>query len=276
MVAPAPVAPPVDLAPVEQVRAWKPAVPGIREVLHATFRQHAYPRHTHDDWTVFIVDDGAIRYDLDRRDNEAPRALVSILPPGVVHDGRPGSPRGYRKRVLYVDTTVLPESLIGPAVDRPAIPSPTLWAEVSALHDALARADDVLEAETRFALVAEAIRESFGLTGGERPRAPEPTAGDALRAYLDARPFERATLAEAAAATGWSEAHLARSFTARFGITPHAYVTGRRLDAARDRILDGQPLADVAAEVGFVDQAHLTRRFRSFLATTPARFAAAG
>jgi AraC-like DNA-binding protein len=42
---------------------------------------------------------------------------------------------------------------------------------------------------------------------------------------------------------------------------------------ARDRILRGQPLADVAAEVGFFDQAHLTRRFKRFLGTTPGRFA---
>ena len=47
---------------------------------------------------------------------------------------------------------------------------------------------------------------------------------------------------------------------------------GRRLEAARERILAGQPLADVAAEVGFYDQAHLTRRFRRFLGTTPGQY----
>src|SRR6267378_4548569 len=35
------------------------------------------------------------------------------------------------------------------------------------------------------------------------------------------------------------------------------------LPISRDRILRGQPLADVAAEVGFVDQAHLTRDRKS-------------
>jgi hypothetical protein len=51
----------------EWVRAWKPAVPGIHEVFHARFVDHAYPPHTHDAWTVFIVDEGAIRYDIERR-----------------------------------------------------------------------------------------------------------------------------------------------------------------------------------------------------------------
>ena len=256
------------------VRAWKPAVAGIREVLHATFTTHAYPPHTHDDWTVFIVDAGAIRYDVARRERDAPRDLVSILPPGVVHDGRPGSADGYRKRVLYVDTSVLPESLIGPAVDRPAIPDGALWAEVSALHGALECADDALDAEARFEHVAASIRASFDVRS--RPaKDPQPStlAAFALRDHLDSHLFEPLTLADAARTTGWSVTHLARSFTDRFGMSPHAYVLGRRLDAARDLILAGEPLSDVAAHVGFFDQAHLTRRFKRFLATTPGRFA---
>jgi AraC-like DNA-binding protein len=50
-------------------------------------------------------------------------------------------------------------------------------------------------------------------------------------------------------------------------------VIGRRRDATRDRILGGQPLADVAADVGFHDQAHLSHRFHRFLGIAPGRFA---
>jgi AraC-like DNA-binding protein len=71
---------------------------------------------------------------------------------------------------------------------------------------------------------------------------------------------------------GVGPTHLARGFKTTFGIAPHAYVVTRRLEVARDRILAGQPLADVASEVGFFDQAHLTRRFKRFLGVTPGRF----
>ena len=80
-------------------------------------------------------------------------------------------------------------------------------------------------------------------------------------------------MAALAAALGTGPTNVARAFSEAFGIPPHRYVLGRRLDAARDRILAGQSLADVAAEVGFSDQAHFTRRFRRFLGTTPGRFA---
>jgi AraC-like DNA-binding protein len=79
-------------------------------------------------------------------------------------------------------------------------------------------------------------------------------------------------MAEAAKTIGAESTRLARAFTQSYGIAPHAYVLGRRMNAARDRILAGQSLADVAAEVGFSDQAHLTRRFTAFLGITPGRY----
>ena len=252
------------------VTAWRPSIPGIREVLHASLA-HPYPPHTHDTWTLFIVDDGAIRYDLDRRSGGEGQTMVSILPPYVVHDGRPATSDGYRKRVVYLEADLLGEHLIGAAVDRPQFPDPTMRDDVARLHDALACIDDVLDAETRLHFLVERMVTSLGVAAPVDE--PVPDGAEALRAYLDAHLFEPVTLTEAASKLETSPTQLARAFAAAFRITPHAYVIGRRLDAARTRILDGQPLADVATEVGFYDQAHLTRRFKRFLSVTPGRFA---
>jgi AraC-like DNA-binding protein len=46
------------------------------------------------------------------------------------------------------------------------------------------------------------------------------------------------------------------------------------VEAARRRLLDGEPVADVAAAVGFHDQSHLHRHFTRLVGTTPRRFAA--
>ena len=139
------------------------------------------------------------------------------------------------------------------------------------IRDRLHCADDAMAAETHLAFIAERIRQLLGEPTVEH--MPTPDLAVRARAILDARLFEPLTMEALATELGTGPTQVARAFSAAFGIAPHTYVVGRRLDAARDRILAGRPLADVAAEVGFYDQAHLTRRFRRFLGTTPGRYA---
>ncbi|MGH8945488.1 MAG: AraC family transcriptional regulator [Acidimicrobiia bacterium] len=257
---------------LERVRAWKPSVPGIREVFHARFVDHAYPRHTHDTWTLFIVDQGMIRYELARRDHGALPPMVTVLPPGVVHDGRPVSGDGFRKRVLYLETSLLGEHLTGRAVDRPVIRDLTLRRRVSAVHRLLASTDDAFQAEIRLSFIAERIRFHFGQRSEDGPWMAADDLAEAFRAYIDGHLFEPVTLAAAGHLLGANPTHLARCFTRAFGIAPHTYLLGRRIDAARQRLLEGQPPADVAVSVGFYDQAHFTRHFKRHTGTAPGRF----
>ncbi|MFB7464272.1 helix-turn-helix domain-containing protein [Streptomyces sp. NPDC056224] len=70
--------------------------------------------------------------------------------------------------------------------------------------------------------------------------------------------------------------HLIRSFTAAYGLPPHAYLTGRRVALARRLLLAGAPPAAAATAAGFYDQAHLTRHFGRHVGTSPARYARSG
>jgi AraC-like DNA-binding protein len=254
------------------VTAWRPAVAGIVEVFHARYVDHAYPMHTHDAWTLLLVDDGVIRYDLDRRGRShgAVPAALTLLPPGVAHDGRAASPRGFRKRVLYLEGSVLEPGLVGAAVREPSIADGPLRQRVAALHAALAHPGDALEAESRLALIAERLRNHLR-PGAAQVRAEADLAA-AYRDLLDARIVPGLTLAEAAATLHAHPTHLVRAFRDAFGLPPHAYLIGRRVERARALLLAGQRPAAVATAVGFYDQSHLTRYFKRYLGTAPATF----
>jgi AraC-like DNA-binding protein len=280
------------------VQAWRPNLPGLREVLHAEFAHHAYPPHTHDTWTVLMVDAGTVRYRLDRADHGVGGEMLSLLPPHVPHDGHGIGDGAYRKRVLYLEESVLDVGLIGRAVDRPAVVDAAALALVRHLHRCLRRPEERLEAESWLALVQEALQQALAAgNGGRQPsgssvghsrpgpalasaaRGTGPDAhtlgrpvAEALRDLLDAALPGTITLEEAAGVLHAHPTHLLRSFSRRFGIAPHRYVTGRRVDLARRLLLEGRPAAEVAREAGFYDQSHLSRHFKAMLGVTPGGF----
>ncbi len=249
------------------VAAWKPAVEGIKEVFHASFTTHVYPAHTHDAWTLMLLDKGVVRYELDRHEHGALVDGVTLLPPHVPHDGRSALPTGFRKRVLYLNDEVLPADLVGKAVDTPMLTDPLLRHRVHQLHLAL---EEPFEASSRLALITERLTHHFA---GTSPQVhADPTLADRLRQLLDASLPDGLTLTAAAAELQASPTHLVRAFGRRFGLPPHRYLTGRRIDLARGYLVEGRSAAEAAVLAGFHDQSHLTRHFRRVLGTSPGRF----
>ncbi|MEU4608502.1 AraC family transcriptional regulator [Kribbella sp. NPDC023972] len=255
-----------------EVKAWRPALSGVVEVLHAHFPSHAYPSHTHDAWTVLIVDEGAVRYDLDHREHGLAQAQVSLLPPNVPHDGRSVRPEGFRKRVLYLDPGRLGDNVIGAAVDQPEYVDPVLRHRIHQLHGVLLDGKEDLEAQSRLTLIEERLRQHLQRNVGDPPDRRDPGVASRLRDVLDESVPAGITLDDAAKLVHAHPAHLVRAFSREYGMPPHRYLTGRRVDLARRYLLDGCPPAEVATLAGFYDQSHLNRHFRRMLGVTPARF----
>jgi transcriptional regulator GlxA family with amidase domain len=76
-----------------------------------------------------------------------------------------------------------------------------------------------------------------------------------------------------AAAVHMSPFHFSRLFKLATGESPHAYLTHRRVERAKQLLTDaGLPLVHVASAVGFQTQGHFTEVFRRHTGTTPRRF----
>ena len=86
-------------------------------------------------------------------------------------------------------------------------------------------------------------------------------------------------VADLAAGTGWSGRHLASRFRAEIGLTPKAAARVVRFDRARRHLARhhgdaGYQLADLAADTGYFDQAHLAREFRALAGLPPSQWLA--
>ncbi|MEV6419606.1 AraC family transcriptional regulator [Streptomyces sp. NPDC051662] len=255
------------------VSAWRPSIPGIAEVFHAHFTDHAYPAHTHDTWDLMILDYGSVNFALDRRRHGATGTTgVLLLPPGVAHDGRTVTASGFRKRNLYLDDSVLPRRLAGRAVDAPIVNDEVLRHRIHQLHAALVHAGDGFEAESRLSFIRERLHSHLDALQPRTPGREANRLAAKLRELLDSRIHSGISLREAAAVLHAHPTHLIRCFKQTYSLPPHSYLTGKRIDQARRLLLDGHRPAEVAATVGFHDQAHLNRHFTRHLGTTPARY----
>ncbi|MNR53211.1 HTH-type transcriptional repressor of iron protein A [compost metagenome] len=85
-------------------------------------------------------------------------------------------------------------------------------------------------------------------------------------------PAANAALEPLAALAGMSRYQLIRAFRAATGLTPHAWQLNQRVNLARERILAGAGLADLAQQLGFADQAHFQRVFKGHAGVTPGCF----
>ncbi|MFK4593399.1 AraC family transcriptional regulator [Streptomyces pristinaespiralis] len=105
--------------------------------------------------------------------------------------------------------------------------------------------------------------------GARAPRAEAALVASARQAISDGSPASDGLL-PLAELLGVSPYRLSRAFTRELGVSVTRYRNRVRVGRALDRLEGGESsLVDIAADLGFADQAHLCRTMRQYLGSTP-------
>jgi AraC-like DNA-binding protein len=252
-----------------------PGTPGVEraEVRLAT---SAFAPHRHDTYGIGVTTAGVQLFRYRGALRVCLPGQLHVLHPDERHDGAPGTEDGFAYRILYVAPELVRDALGGrplPFVADPVQEPAPAMVPVAAL---LADIDEPVS-ELGGVEIAVAVADALSALGGglgDRPAAIDIRAVERVREHLVAHACERTPAAALERIAGIDRFTLARHFRWAFGTSPDRYRTLRRLARARAAIERGQPLAQVAAEVGFADQSHLTRQFKRAYGLTPARWSA--
>lgn len=265
----------------DKARFW--VVPELQdlECLEAHYVRHSFSPHIHDGYALGVIEQGAQTVDFGRDKVVMPAGSVCTVNPCEVHTGRATTADGWRYRMMYPDADLVSRAaseladrdISVPMFPQRVVADPRMAAAMVNLFRIL---DDdranALEKETALLLTLAELIRRHGEAGGGRPRGRERKAVRTARELLDASLRDNVSLDALAQATGLSRFHLCRVFRDAVGMPPHAYLTARRVTAARDLLKAGTSIADVAVETGFHDQSHLTRHFKKALGITPGAY----
>ncbi|MBB3607313.1 AraC family transcriptional regulator [Rhizobium sp. BK602] len=263
-----------------QFRMFRSRAIGIEAVRAET--DYSFPKHTHDQFGIGVIDAGAQESLSGRGMVRAEAGDVICFNPNEVHDGMPiGESRAWT--MLHFDPPVIGGLLndigegkvAGAEFPLPVIRNDRMAACFAMLFplviDNSTPWDRLFQEELLLSLVAAAMSE-----GVPPPRdVAVPAAIGRARELIDDDPAASLTLAELAAVCGLSHFQFLRGFSKAMGLTPHAYLLQRRIHEARRLIAAGTSLAEVAFASGFADQSHMTRHFVRNFGITPGVYAAA-
>lgn len=256
-------------------------IAGIDPMTAATSR--SFPRHTHDQYGIGVVDSGGHASWSDHGQVEAGPGSFICVNPGEVHDGRAiGHPiRAWR--ILYFDPRLMEQEgtdiLEGAhgffMFDAPVFADSCmhrLFDAAFAYTAVTAGPREMMACETAILSLVARLIGAHSTSGPRSDRGPTACIRRA-RNRIDDDPLAALTLVELAREVGLSRYQLIRGFARELGLTPHAYILQQRIALARRLIRAGCALAEVAVLTGFCDQSHLTRCFVRQFGVTPSRYA---
>jgi AraC-like DNA-binding protein len=266
--------------PVEwtQFYRWEGAAP--ISALHAGFRSHRYPRHSHEYLVIGLVDAGVQSYTYRGARHLTPAGQVFIVNPEEPHTGEAATDTGYVYRTLCLGESAvrdMTQDLF--TSDRSHHLKGAVFADSDLVtgfrqvHRSLVACAPRLERDVL-------LRNVISLMFARYSDSPGPTRdfGRAERAvsraqeYMEEHFSANLSLDDLSRVAAMSPYHLSRAFTRVTGLPPHTYLDITRLRRARELLDRGMPIAVAAISVGYVDQSHLTNRFRRTFGITPRQY----
>ena len=267
--------------PKEQTKIWHNAQLDIGG-LQAYYVDHAFPRHSHDYYVICVVRTGLQSFTHKGAKHFTPPGGTILINPDAVHTGETADANGFEMFSLYPTIKHMQNLVfeltgrhrVTPFFKEVRVDRPWLANSLLSLYRTLAQETNPLECEARFiGILAQLIKHFADITVNEEQPGRERKAVRQARRHIEECFAQGINLTQLAEHVSLSPYYLLRVFRAEVGMPPYAYLESVRIRQAQRLIEAGKPLAEVAAEVGFSSQSHLTHRFKQIIGVTPGQYA---
>jgi len=251
------------------------------ELLDAQYETQNFSRHSHEGYTVGVIERGAQRFYRTGGNHVAPQDSIILVNADEMHTGHSAVEGGWAYKAMYplpeqfqAITREFGNSSYGtPYFPEAVVYDPELANQFRLVFSTLEKSGNRLLRET---LVYASLVKLMVRHGKTPPKPVETSKAQQqlilVKEFLDDFPQADVSLEELAKLAGVSPFHLVRVFQKQFGFPPHAYQIQARLRYARRLLKAGHSISDTAQECGFHDQSHFHRHFKKAMGMTPKQY----
>ncbi|MBG1233813.1 helix-turn-helix transcriptional regulator [Aestuariivirga litoralis] len=265
-------------SPLDRATFRKTGMFGGFDVMSARFVHHSFAPHTHDELMIGVIHAGVKAFRRGRATQFAAPGNLSVVNPGEMHTGEREQGTELVYGALYLPHASLAamfpdQPLSGSAIRQPVIEDPEIWQGLACTHHAMMAGGDDGAAGEALTWAIALLFHRYGTNTVPQSEAGCPAAIKSAIQFMQARAGDPISLEEVSKTAGIGLFHLIRLFRKHLGMTPHAYLTQIRISRSQQLLKLGAPIAQIALDVGFADQAHFTKRFKQLTGTSPAHYA---
>ena len=238
---------------------------------------HQFRRHSHEGYTIGVIESGFGENNYRGSVFHLSPGKIVVMNPDEVHTGIVDSEHPWSYRMFYIHQDIfkqmLPEKSILPFFRGLCFEDRYWFERLHALHCLLEKKSDALEQQTRFIEDLTAFTQTFGKVQSSVVSGHEPKAVSRIKDFIKANFQQNVSIDDLVRITQLSRSYLIRSFQHCVGIPPYTYLIQTRIKHAKKLLAKKIPIVQVAYEMGFSDQSHLTRHFKSLTGITPKQYA---
>ena len=267
----------------ENANLWRVPQYGDMELLRATYIQHRFDLHYHEEYVVGVIERGQYEFYFEGDTQRIYTGEVVLINPSEIHSGYAIDVDGWSYRTFYPSVTMMrqiAQEMTGDTWQLPIFQQPVI--RDRQVSQAILQAHYAMEAQAPRLVTDELLRNALSLliarhAGNKPTMLPIYDAREPIRQvcdYMHSHFADDIALEDLATVAGYSPFYLSRMFRRTTGLPPHKYLNQIRVHRARDLLHAGLTIADVAVDVGFADQSHLTRWFKRVMGVTPGHYIA--
>lgn len=247
-------------------------------LIRAQYQEFAFQRHYHLDFHIGLITQGQQKFVYKGTSYHAGAGQVVMMPPDELHDGHSELESGYQVSVFSVSPQWL-----GDLADQREhghtlsfseliLSDQATFLQLCNLHALLINpnisqlAQDCLPYEGFSTIVDRYVK-----FGSKSPVQLGIQSIHTLKEYLMANLDQPVRLEQLSDLCDLTTTQFQRHFKNKMGITPYAWLSRLRMEQGMRLIKSGVSGTEVAHQVGFYDQAHFSKAFKTAFGVSPSK-----